>query len=172
MKRAMQFGRWVPLCWQTCLQVVTVHMAVILVLAVMRTSSVTWCMVYGKKKKKKKKRINHHGLSLRVNYTDRATAACRRSDCQLLRIEGATWSAWQIPTAVFSVFYTGATTFLSSSSSSFTNAQLLWRRLSVERKSKHSYHAATETYSFMGDLLYLRRNLFVSPIIRILFRIV
>jgi hypothetical protein len=33
-----------------------------------------------------------HGLSPRVNYTDRATAACRRSDC-FLRIEGATWSA-------------------------------------------------------------------------------
>jgi hypothetical protein len=29
-----------------------------------------------------------HGLSSRANYTDRATAACRRSDCQLLRIEG------------------------------------------------------------------------------------
>jgi hypothetical protein len=34
-----------------------------------------------------------HSLSPRANYTDRATAACRRSDCQLLRIEGATWSA-------------------------------------------------------------------------------
>jgi hypothetical protein len=34
-----------------------------------------------------------HGLSPRVNYTDQETAACRRSDCQLLRIEGATWSA-------------------------------------------------------------------------------
>jgi hypothetical protein len=34
-----------------------------------------------------------HGLSQRANYTDRATAACRRSDCQLLRIKGATWSA-------------------------------------------------------------------------------
>jgi hypothetical protein len=34
-----------------------------------------------------------HGLSPRANYTDRATAACRRSDCQLLRIEVATWSA-------------------------------------------------------------------------------
>jgi hypothetical protein len=45
-----------------------------------------------------------HGLSPRANYADRATAACRRSDCQLLRIEGATWSAWRIPTAVFSVF--------------------------------------------------------------------
>jgi hypothetical protein len=45
-----------------------------------------------------------HGLSPRSNYTDRVTAACRRSDCQLLRIEGATWSAWRIPTAVFSVF--------------------------------------------------------------------
>jgi hypothetical protein len=58
-----------------------------------------------------------HGLSPRANYTDRATAACRRSDCQLLGIKGATWSALQIPTAVFSVFYTGAATFLSSSSS-------------------------------------------------------
>jgi hypothetical protein len=28
------------------------------------------------------------GLSARANYTDRATAACRRSYCQLLRIEG------------------------------------------------------------------------------------
>jgi hypothetical protein len=33
------------------------------------------------------------GLSPRADYTDRATAACRRSDCQLLRIEGTTWSA-------------------------------------------------------------------------------
>jgi hypothetical protein len=39
----------------------------------------------------KKKKL--HGLSPRANYTDRATAACRRSDCQLLKIEGATWSA-------------------------------------------------------------------------------
>jgi hypothetical protein len=45
-----------------------------------------------------------HGLSPRANYTDRATAACRRSDCQLLRIEGAMWSACWIPTPVFSVF--------------------------------------------------------------------
>jgi hypothetical protein len=34
-----------------------------------------------------------HGLSPLANYTDRATAACRRSDCQLLRIKGVTWSA-------------------------------------------------------------------------------
>jgi hypothetical protein len=45
-----------------------------------------------------------HGLSPRANYTDRATAACRRRDCQFLLIEGATWSALLIPTAVFSVF--------------------------------------------------------------------
>jgi hypothetical protein len=42
--------------------------------------------IYSEKKKL-------HGLSLRANYTDRATAACRRSDCQLVRIDGATWSA-------------------------------------------------------------------------------
>jgi hypothetical protein len=34
-----------------------------------------------------------HGLSPRANYTDGATAASRRSDCQLLRIKGAMWSA-------------------------------------------------------------------------------
>jgi hypothetical protein len=34
-----------------------------------------------------------YGLSPRANYTDRATAACQCSDSQLLRIEGATWSA-------------------------------------------------------------------------------
>jgi hypothetical protein len=45
-----------------------------------------------------------HGLSPRANYTNRATAACWRSDCQFLRIEGVTWSAWRIPTVVFSVF--------------------------------------------------------------------
>jgi hypothetical protein len=44
------------------------------------------------------------GLSPRANYTDRATAACRQNDCQLLRIEGGTWLVWRIPTAVFSVF--------------------------------------------------------------------
>jgi hypothetical protein len=44
------------------------------------------------------------GLSPRANYTDQATAACRWSDCQLLRLKGARWSAWLIPTAVFSVF--------------------------------------------------------------------
>jgi hypothetical protein len=58
-----------------------------------------------------------HCLSLRANYTDRATAAYRRSDCQLVRIEDATWSTWRIPTTVFPVFQTGAATFLSSSSS-------------------------------------------------------
>jgi hypothetical protein len=45
-----------------------------------------------------------HGLSPRANYTDQATATCRQSDCQLLQIEGATWSAWRIPPAVFSRF--------------------------------------------------------------------
>jgi hypothetical protein len=31
---------------------------------------------------------NLHGLSPRANYTDRATAACRRSDCQLFADRG------------------------------------------------------------------------------------
>jgi hypothetical protein len=50
------------------------------------------------------KKTKLHGLCPRANYTDQATAACRRSDCQLLRTEGATWSEWRIPTAVFSIF--------------------------------------------------------------------
>jgi hypothetical protein len=49
-----------------------------------------------------KLRTKLHGLSPRANSTVRATAACRRSNYQLLRIEGATWSAWHILTAVFS----------------------------------------------------------------------
>jgi hypothetical protein len=40
-----------------------------------------------------KTKTKFHGPSPRANYTDRATAVCRRSDCQLLRIEGAMWSA-------------------------------------------------------------------------------
>jgi hypothetical protein len=31
-----------------------------------------------------------------------------------LRKEGSTWSAWRIPTAVFSVIYSGAATFSSN----------------------------------------------------------
>jgi hypothetical protein len=41
------------------------------------------------------------GLSPRAIYTDRAIAACRRSYCQILRIEGVAWSAQRIPTDVF-----------------------------------------------------------------------
>jgi hypothetical protein len=48
--------------------------------------------------------IRRPGFDSRHYQTDRATAACRINDCQHLKIEGATWSAWRIPTAVFSVF--------------------------------------------------------------------
>jgi hypothetical protein len=44
------------------------------------------------------------GLSPLANYTDRATAACRRSQDRRLQIEGAAWSAQLISTAVLSVF--------------------------------------------------------------------
>jgi hypothetical protein len=43
---------------------------------------------------------NSVACSPQANYTDRATAACRRSKCQLLRIEGVAWSAQRIPSAV------------------------------------------------------------------------
>jgi hypothetical protein len=41
----------------------------------------------------KKTKLNSVAFSPQANYTDRATAACRRSQCQLLRIEGVAWSA-------------------------------------------------------------------------------
>jgi hypothetical protein len=58
-------------------------------------------MCYGMAEEKERDQSRHegqagtktkklHGLSPRANYTDLATAACRRSDCQLLRTEGAT----------------------------------------------------------------------------------
>jgi hypothetical protein len=43
---------------------------------------------------------NSMAFSPQENYTDRATAACRRSLCQLLRKVGVTWSAQRIHTAV------------------------------------------------------------------------
>jgi hypothetical protein len=42
----------------------------------------------GRTKLWQQKQNKLHGLSPRANYTDRATAACRRSDWQLLRTEG------------------------------------------------------------------------------------
>jgi hypothetical protein len=35
-----------------------------------------------------KVKLKLHGLSPRANYTDRATAACRRSECQLFADRG------------------------------------------------------------------------------------
>jgi hypothetical protein len=37
------------------------------------------------------------GFSPRANYTDRATAACRRSWCQLFGLRGVAWSVRRIP---------------------------------------------------------------------------
>jgi hypothetical protein len=53
---------------------------------------------------KLKKELNFVAFSPQANYTDRATAACRRSYSQLLQIEGVAWSAQRIPAAVNSVF--------------------------------------------------------------------
>jgi hypothetical protein len=52
-----------------------------------KTVQVSTTFTYGSQTK-----LKLHGLSPQANYTDRATAACRRSDYQLLRIEGVTWS--------------------------------------------------------------------------------
>jgi hypothetical protein len=55
-------------------------------------------------------------LSPRASYTDWETTTCRRSYCQLLRMESATWSVWWIPTAVLSVSRPEPLMVLSSSS--------------------------------------------------------
>jgi hypothetical protein len=57
------------------------------------------------------------GLSPRANYTDQATDSCRRSYCQLFRIEGIALSAWQFPMAVISVSRPEPLLFLPNSSS-------------------------------------------------------
>jgi hypothetical protein len=49
---------------------------------------------------KLKTKLNSVAFSPQANYNDRATAACRRSYCQLLRIDGVAWSAQRILTAV------------------------------------------------------------------------
>jgi hypothetical protein len=59
-------------------------------------------------------KLNSVAFSVQANYTDRATGACGRSYCKLLRIEGVAWSAQRIPPpppVVNSVFLTGAATF-------------------------------------------------------------
>jgi hypothetical protein len=50
-----------------------------------------------------KKKTKHHGLSLRANYTERPSLV-GEVIANFLQIEGATWLALRIPTAVFSVF--------------------------------------------------------------------
>jgi hypothetical protein len=45
-------------------------------------------------------KLKVRGFGPHADYTDRATAACWRNLCQLLRIEGVAWSAQRIPTVV------------------------------------------------------------------------
>jgi hypothetical protein len=66
------------------------------------------------------------GLSPRANNTDRATAACRRNDCQLLRIEGATWSAWRIPDGSLRPCSRFSRQRLSGTRSRPTTSQKIW----------------------------------------------
>jgi hypothetical protein len=54
-----------------------------------------------------------HQITIPANCTDRMIGAFRRSQCQLLRIEGVAKSAQRMPMAIFSYFYTGTATFSS-----------------------------------------------------------
>jgi hypothetical protein len=71
-------------------------------------------------------------LFIKLNTTselyDRATAACRRSQCQLLRIEGVAWSAQRIPTAVNLGFLDPEPLLFRSSSSSVILTRLSGHR--------------------------------------------
>jgi hypothetical protein len=49
----------------------------------------------------KTKKLNSVAFSPQATYTDRASAACRRSYSQLLRIEGVAWSVQWIPKAFY-----------------------------------------------------------------------
>jgi hypothetical protein len=46
------------------------------------------------------KQTNSVAFSPQANYTYRMAAACRRSQCQLLRVEGVAWSVQRITVAV------------------------------------------------------------------------
>jgi hypothetical protein len=63
------------------------------------------------------KKVNFVASSPQANYTDLATAACRRSYCQLFRIEGVAWSAQRIPRPLIRFSWPEPLLFHSSSSS-------------------------------------------------------
>jgi hypothetical protein len=69
-----------------------------------------------------------------ANYTDRATAACWRNWCRLLRLQGVAWSAQRIPTAVNPGFLDRGPLFFHSSSSS-----IIFTRLSRPRSRPTTY---------------------------------
>jgi hypothetical protein len=69
-----------------------------------------------------KKRLR--SFSPQANYTDRATATCRRIKCQLLRIEVVAWPAQRIATAVNLGFLEPELLLCHSSSSSVNLTRL------------------------------------------------
>jgi hypothetical protein len=77
------------------------------------------------------------GFSPQANYTHWATAACRWSYSQLLRIDGVVWSAQRIPTAVNLDFLDPEPLLFHSSSSSviLTRLSKSLSRLTTSQKS-------------------------------------
>jgi hypothetical protein len=88
-----------------------------------------------------------------ANYTDRATAACRRS----LRIEGVAWSAQRIPSSVKSRFSRPEPLLFHSSSSSIILTGLSGPR-SRPTTSQHSFQHIRTTwlYEMTGRLFEVR----------------
>jgi hypothetical protein len=65
------------------------------------------------------------------NYTYRAIAACRRSYCQLLRIEGVAWSEQRIPAAVNLGFLDRTTWMLSKIKCILHWSDNLWQMIRI-----------------------------------------
>jgi hypothetical protein len=69
--------------------------------------------------------------SPQANYTDQATASCRRSYYQTLRVEGVAWLTQRIPMADNLGFLGGSRYFFNSSSSSVVLTRLSGSRSGV-----------------------------------------
>jgi hypothetical protein len=89
------------------------------------------------------------GVSPQANYTDRATAACRRSQCQLLRIVCVARSAQRIPTAVNLGSLDPESQLFHSSSSS-----VILTRLSGPRSRPTTCFMNTKYYNTMKSFIF------------------
>jgi hypothetical protein len=98
-------------------------------------------------------------FSSQAYHTDRATAGCRRSQWQLLRIEGVAWSAQRVPTAVNLGFLDPEQLLFHSISSSVILTRL-WQQKMVNMHKLlllsfvYLYNTYERTYNLFHDMKY------------------